>query len=223
MPALTSTPPTVVVRCGEAEVGLHRALEPQHLLEEVGDLVAVLPQLVLQLGVLGEVLERRGEQPGGGLLAGGEQERRGSHDRGHVRDAAVGVGGQRQVGEHVLARFAPAVLDVGGEPLVEPGERVLPDVALLAGADRTEVPLQPEALAEPLVVLLRHAEQVGDDEHGEGLGVGADELAAAVGEELVELLVGEAPHELLVVLQALRRDQPHEQRPLAGVLRAGPS
>jgi hypothetical protein len=28
-----------------------------------------------------------------------------------------------------------------------------------------------------------HAEEVGDDEHGEGLGVGADELAATVGDE----------------------------------------
>ena len=54
------------------------------------------------------------------------------------------------------------------------------------------------------MVFLRHAEQVGDDEHGEGLRVGADELAAAVGEELVELLVGEAPHERLVVLEPLR-------------------
>ena len=42
------------------------------------------------------------------------------------------------------------------------------------------------------MVLLGHAEQVGDDEHGERLGVGADELAVAVGDELVELLVGEA-------------------------------
>ena len=64
------------------------------------------------------------------------------------------------------------------------------------------VPRQPEALAEPLVVLLGHAEQVGDDEHGERLGVGADELAVTVGDELVELLVGEAPHERLVVLAA---------------------
>ena len=64
------------------------------------------------------------------------------------------------------------------------------------------MPRQTEALAEPLVVRLGHAEHVGHDEHGEGLRVGADELAAAVGDELVELLVGEAPHERLVVLAA---------------------
>ena len=63
-----------------------------------------------------------------------------------------------------------------------------------------------------------HAEQVGDDEHGEGLRVRADELAPAVADELVELLVGEAPHELLVVLQPLRRDQPHQQRAFLRVL-----
>ena len=120
---------------GQAEVGLHRALDPQHLLEEVGDPVAVGPELVLQLGVLGQVLERGREQPGGRLLAGGEQERRGPHHRGDLRRRAVGVGGQRQVGEHVLAGLAPPVLDVLGEPLVEPGQRVLPRAALLAGAD----------------------------------------------------------------------------------------
>ena len=64
--------------------------------------------------------------------------------------------------------------------------------------------MQAEALPEPLVVGLGDAQQVGDREHGEGLRVGADELAAPVGDELVELLIGETPHERLVVLEALR-------------------
>ena len=81
VPAGMSTPPIGRRAAGEAEVGLHRALDPQHLLEEVRDAVAVGAQLVLQLGVLGEVLQRGGEQAGGRLLAGGEQERRGAHDR----------------------------------------------------------------------------------------------------------------------------------------------
>ena len=34
----------------------------------------------------------------------------------------------------------------------------------------------------------------------------------------VELAIGEAPHERLVFLQTLRRDQPHQHRPLAGVI-----
>ena len=74
MPAVTSTPATVGGARGEAEVGLHRALDPQHLLEEVGDLLPVVAELVLQLGVLGEVLEGGGQQAGGGLLPGREEE-----------------------------------------------------------------------------------------------------------------------------------------------------
>ncbi len=218
VPAAISTSADRRRAAGEPEVGLHRALDPQHLFEEVGDPVAVGPQLVLQLGVLGQVLQRGGQQPGRCLLAGGEQERRGPHHRGDVGRGAVGVGGQRQVGEHVLARLAPPVLDVLGEPLVEPGQRVLARAPLLAGADLADGAAQAEAVSEALVVLLGHPEQVGDHQHGEGLGVGADELAPAVADELVELLVGEAPDELLVVLQPLRGDQPHQQGPLAGVV-----
>ena len=66
---------------GEPEVGLHRALHAQHLLEERRDLLAVGAQFVLHFGVLGEVHQRAGEQAGGRLLAGGEQERGGTDDR----------------------------------------------------------------------------------------------------------------------------------------------
>ena len=38
---------------GQPEVGLHRALDAQRLLDEVGDAVPVGPELVLELGVLG--------------------------------------------------------------------------------------------------------------------------------------------------------------------------
>ena len=74
-----------------------------------------------------------------------------------------------------------------------------------------------EAFAEPLVVRFGDPEQVGDDEHRERLRVRADELAAAVGNELVELSVCEPPHEGFVVLQPLGRDESHQQRALAGV------
>ena len=83
---------------------------------------------------------------------------------------------------------------------------------LAAGADLARVPAQAEPLAEPLVIFFGHAEQVGDHEHRERLRVRADELAVAVADELAELLVGEAPHELLVVLEPLRRDEPHQER-----------
>jgi hypothetical protein len=67
------------------------------------------------------------------------------------------------------------------------------------------------------MVFFGDPEQIGDHQHGEGLGVRADELASAVGSELAELLIGEAPHELLVVLQALWCDQPHQERALLRV------
>jgi hypothetical protein len=44
-----------------------------------------------------------------------------------------------------------------------------------------------------------------------------DELAPAAGQRGVKLLVGQAPHELLVLLEPGRRHQPHQQRALAGV------
>ena len=94
-------------------------------------------------------------------------------DRGHRRRRPVGVRRQRQVGQHIVAWRSPPILDVLAEQLVEPRERVLPGVAFLAGADLTHGAGETEALAEPGVVGFRHAEQVGDDEHGEGLGVRA--------------------------------------------------
>jgi len=53
------------------------------------------------------------------------------------------------------------------------------------------------------------------------------QLAAVAGQDLVELDVGPAPHEVLVLLLALRRDEALEQRSVSGVLgrprRAAPS
>ena len=91
---------------------------------------------------------------------------------------------------------------------------------LVTGPGLTRRHAQAESIAEPLMVFVGHPEEVRHDEHGEGLRIGADELAAAAGgDELVELLVGESPHELLVVLEPFRGDQTHQQRPLAGVRR----
>ncbi len=204
---------------GETEVRLHRALHSEHFLEEARNAFAVRPQLVLELGVLGEMLQRRGEQAGRRLLTRGEQEGGGPHHVHDVGRGSVGVRRQCEVGQHVLARLAPPVLDVPREPGVAPRERVEVGVALRAGTDLAGCATEAEALSEPLVVGLGDAEQIGDDQHREGLRVPADELAPAAGEELVELLLGEAPHERLVVLEPLRRDEPHEQRPLLGVHR----
>jgi hypothetical protein len=69
------------------------------------------------------------------------------------------------------------------------------------------------------VVCFRHAEQVGDDEEGERVRVLLHEIALAPRGELVDLAIGEPPHELLVLLETLRRDQPPQQRSMGGVLR----
>ncbi len=113
---------------------------------------------------------------------------------------------------------APAVLDVLREPVVEPAERVQLRVAGVVAPDHSGVTAQAEELAEPFVILFGNTEQVGHDEHRERLRVRADELAPPVGDELIELAVGEAPHELLVVLEPLRSDQPHEQRAFLRVI-----
>ncbi len=67
------------------------------------------------------------------------------------------------------------------------------------------------------MVLFGHAEQVGDDEHRKRCAVLVDELDLPVRLELVDDPVGEPPHELLVLLQALRRDEPHEECPVRRV------
>ena len=90
-----------------------------------------------------------------------------------------------------------------GEVVVEPFQGV-ERLVLVAGAELARVgALQTETLAEPLVVGFGHAQEVGHDEHGERLRVRADELAAAAADELVELLIGEAPHELLVLARGV--------------------
>ena len=122
---------------------------------------------------------------------------------------AVGEGGRGQPGHHVVAGLAPPVLDVAGELGVEVLERAVGHLQVVGVH---------ELLEELRVVLLGHTEQVGDDQHGVGLGVLADELALAAGLEPVDLAVGQPPQGGLVLLQALRRDQPHQEPPLGGVL-----
>ena len=169
-------------------------------------------------GCSASCLERGGEEPSGCLLPGGEQKGRGQHHRGHIGRGAVGVGGQRQFGQHVLAGLTPPVLHIFGEPFVEPGQRVLARAPFLAGSDLTDGAAQPETLSKASVILFGHPEEIGDHQHGEGLGVRADELAPTIVDELVQLLTGEAPDEFLIVLEPLRGDESHQQGPLAGVV-----
>ena len=80
------------------------------------------PKLVLKLRVLAEVLQAGGEQASSRFLTGGEEEGRRPHDGGHLGRRTVRVRGERQIGQHVDSRFTAAVLDIGGEPVIEPGE-----------------------------------------------------------------------------------------------------
>ncbi len=171
----------------------------------------------LQLGALGQVLQGDGEEPGRCLLPGGEQEGGRTDHRCHVGHGAVGVGGKGQVGEHVVARIAAPVLDVAGEPVVEPRQGIEVPLCEGLGPDFAWCVVQAEPLTEALMVGFGHTEEIGYHQHGERLRVGADELTRAIAHELVEELVRQAVHELLVLLEPPRSDQPHEQCPLAGV------
>ena len=94
----------------------------------------------------------------------------------------------------------------------------LSPMLLLAAELAGRAAQEAEPLAEPLVVGLGYAEDVGDDQQGERLGVGGDELAATEVQELVELPIREPPHEVLVLPEAERGEQAHEQRPLSSVI-----
>ena len=165
----------------EPEVALHRALDAQALFDEVRDELAVLAQLLLELRVVADALQRGAEEAHGRLLTGREEIGGDARDVDGLGDRAVGERRGRHAGHHVVARLAPAVLDVRGELLVEELERVVRHRLVAGAADGAGLLARPgaEPLAEQLVVALRHAEQVGDDEHGERLAVAADELAVA--------------------------------------------
>ena len=218
VPAGILTPPSSVVT-REPEVAFHRALDAQALLDEVRDVLTVLAQQLLELLVVADALQRSAEEAHGRLLTGGEEIGGDARDVDGLGDRAVGERRGRHAGHHVVARVATAVLDVRGELLVEELERVVRERLVAGAAHGPGLFARPgtEPLAKQFVVALRYAEQVGDDEHGKRLAVPADELAVAAVDELVDLAVGEPPHELLVLAQALRRDQAHQQRAVRGV------
>jgi hypothetical protein len=69
------------------------------------------------------------------------------------------------------------------------------------------------------MILTRHAEQVGDDEQRERPRVRRRKLHLAPVRELVDQLVRKRQDEGLVLLEALRREEPARERPMARVLR----
>ena len=117
----------------------------------------------------------------------------------------------------VVARLEPTVLDVVREPVVEELQWLVRHHAAVGVVDGAVVAL--ELLAELRPVLVGNPEQVRDDEQRKEVRVLVDELALAAVDELVDLAIRQSPHGLLVLLEPLRRDQPHQQAPLRGVPR----
>ena len=58
---------------GEPEVAFDRSLDPERLLDEVGDELAPLPEELLELGTVADELEGGAEEPDRRLLSGGEE------------------------------------------------------------------------------------------------------------------------------------------------------
>ena len=117
----------------EPEVAFHRALDAQALLDEVRDVLTVFAQQLLELVVVADALQRRAEEAHRRLLTGCEEVGGDARDVDRLGDRAVGERRGRHAGQHVVARLAPAVLDVRGELFVEELERVVRE-RLVAGA-----------------------------------------------------------------------------------------
>ena len=173
-------------------------------------------ELVGERGLLGEDPHSRGEQARRGLLPGGEEDGGEAHHVHHLGELAVGEPDAGQLAHHVVARRGAALLDVAGEVGMQVREHLIAGVPALGVADVAL--LAPEPAAERLVVFARNPQQVGDHEQGEGPRVGGAELDLAAIGELVDQPVGEGPHELLVLLEPVRREELADQRAMPGVL-----
>ena len=91
---------------------------------------------------------------------------------------------------------SPPRLDELGEPGDQEAERIMGERLCLATFDRRE---RSELSAELGVLLLWHAEQVGDDQQGERLAEVAHDLELAGVDELVDVLIGQLPDGRLVL------------------------
>ena len=180
----------------------------------------VVAQRLLHLGMLGDPPQRCAEEVHRGLLAGAEQVGGDHDDLVDFWQRAIGERCRRECGEHVVARLAAAVLDVAREPVVHEGEWIRDQLVDAAPHRRVRLLLLADHLvAERGAVRFGDAEEIGNDDRGERLRELADEFALVLAEDLVELHVGPAPHEVLVVLEALRGDEAQEQAAMGRVLR----
>jgi hypothetical protein len=155
-----------------------------------------------------------------GLLARGEQEGRLAYDVDHLGRRPVRIRRRGKGSEHILTGLPAPLADVADELLFQPLQRVDGNRGVVQRSDGASRCIAgTKALAELGSILSRHAQQVGDHQRGERLGVLTEELAPTVGDELVELAIGQLPHEVLVLLQPRRGQQAAEQRAGAGVRR----
>ncbi len=114
LPAGISVSRTFVGVRDRRKVPLMGGSRRRDLLDEGGDEAAVVAELLLELGSLAEGHEGGAEEPGRGLLAGGEQVGGDLHHVLDRRQRAVGEGGRGQAGHHVVPGLASSVLDVAG-------------------------------------------------------------------------------------------------------------
>ena len=198
---------------GHAELGPERALVAQRLLDEVRDEVAVGPQAVLEVRPLGEDPQRERQQADRGLLAAGEEVGGEQRDVVHLGHRPVGEGGRGHLRHDVVAGLPPAVLDVGGELLVEELERLVREllgarfVEPLGERRRGPPRARPRARRRPA------ARTAWRSRRPRRSGPSRSARSSRRPDE--------AGHELLVLPEPARGEEAHHQRPVGGVVRAG--
>ena len=200
---------------GQPEVALDRALEPQRSPRRSwGCGRARCAAAAGGRGCSAISMQRGAEQADGGLLAGGEEVGRDAHDVDDLGRRAVGEGGGGQAGQHVVAGLAAAVLDVAGERAVQVLQR---RVRQLSSLVLPTPPPSPGRCCSASAKSSRSSSGTPSRSAMTSMVKGSakplDVLALAAGRGTCPSRpVGQLPHRRLVLLEALRGDQPHQQR-----------
>ena len=191
---------------------LQRGGVADRLLHRVADQRRVLQQDRPLVGVLGDQLEERRHQPGGGLGAAEQQDRHEAHDLGCGDDVLVGERDPvdlrlDDVGDQVLAGVAAPLVEQVDEVVADPlrgglGDRCEAVVAGVAVLELVDPALQVRAAR---LLGGRQPDQVEEDLHRRGPGQllgdvdlvavlpAADELADDLAD--VRLVLGDAPRQ----------------------------
>ena len=165
-------------------------------------------------GRLGQMPERGADAAPSRVDAGHQQQAQRAQDVVLLERLAVRVLGREQVADQVVAGLGTARLQVAAEVLGELGEPSLQHV-LVGGADLEDVV---DPLAELVAVAVGDAEHVGDDAHGDVLGIVDGGVAAALVDEGIDQLVADGARlgdELVDGLRREGRQQHHARGPMA--------